>query len=119
MFVTSPHFEMDVPRSLLTDDRKCWRTIELSFNGPWFILTYRKREGRTAFDHHLLVWLSADVLQILTLEPAPTVVGLDYGIPSPAIQVAFSAHHRITEAQSLRTRRTCSLPSASRFLPTV
>lgn len=81
MFVTSPHFQMDVPRSLLTDDRKCWRTIELSFNGPWFILTYRKREGRTAFDHRLLVWLSADVLQILTLEPAPTVVGLDYVSP--------------------------------------
>lgn len=81
MFVTSPHFQMDLPQALLTDDRKCWRTIELYFNGPWFILTHTMREGRAAFDHRLLVWLSADVLQILTLEPVPLVVGLDYVLP--------------------------------------
>ncbi len=35
------------------------------------------------------------------------------------IQVAFSAVQRMTEAQSLRTWRTCSVPSRSRFLATV
>ena len=71
--------------------------IELYFNGPWFILTHRMREGRTTFDHRLLVWLSADILQILTLEPAPVVVRLDYVLPP-----AFGGKKMGWQVQSIR-----------------
>ncbi len=67
MFVSLPEYRFHVPTPLAAPGASYWRSLVLSTNTPWYVLTIRTEEASPA-DTFLLVWDSDLVQAIKTSE---------------------------------------------------
>jgi hypothetical protein len=83
MFVTSPAFELQVPRGLAQPGQRFWRSVGFSLNVPWFIVSveYRDENEEACFCQDMLMSSDADVAEVLEGDVGDTVVGLQYVEP--------------------------------------
>lgn len=55
MFMTSPHFQVRVPKSLLPTGGTCSQAVTLSSNASWYVLTTRHAVGSAVLRNTTLV----------------------------------------------------------------
>lgn len=83
MFMTSPHMEVPVPKSLLPKGGSCLQAVSLSTGAAWFVLTTaHEQEKSTIYQTTLVSWASTLRGLLEGLEGA-SVVGLQWMRPTP------------------------------------
>ena len=82
MFMTSPHFEVPVPKSLLPKGGSCLQAVSLSTGSAWFVLTTAHEEEKsTIYQTTLVSWVTTLRGVLEGLEGAK-VVGLQWMGPT-------------------------------------
>lgn len=82
MFMTSPHMEVQVPKSLLPKGGSCLQAVSLSTGAAWFVLTTAHEEEKsTIYQTTLVSWASTLRGVLEGLEDA-NVVGLQWMRPT-------------------------------------
>ncbi len=82
MFMTSPHMEVPVPKSLLPKGGSCLQAVSLSTGSAWFVLTTAHEEEKsTIYQTTLVSWASTLRGLLETLESS-SVVGLQWVRPT-------------------------------------
>jgi hypothetical protein len=56
MFVSMPEYQFEVPPALAPANAKYWRSLSISTNAAWFVLTVRSRDPQAVPDTFLLAW---------------------------------------------------------------
>lgn len=83
MFMTSPHFEVPVPKSLLPKGGACLQAVSLSTGSAWFVLTTAHEEEKsTIYQTTLVSWASTLRRLLEGLGGANKVVGLQWMRPT-------------------------------------
>jgi hypothetical protein len=82
MFMTSPHFEVRVPRSLLSKGSSCLEAVSLSTGAAWFVLTTQHEEEKTKFYQTTLVSWASTLRSLLEGLGSASVVGLQWVRPT-------------------------------------
>lgn len=83
MFMTSPHFEVPVPRSLLPKGGSCLQAVSLSTGSAWFVLTTAHEEEKsTIYQTTLVSWASTLRGLLEGLGGVNKVVGLQWMRPT-------------------------------------
>lgn len=102
MFVSLPEYEFHVPAEIAPPRAKYWRTLGLSVNSAWFLLTVRLRTPERLRESFLVVWdsdlvdalatLDADPLALLCIAPNTRSRGLPWrAVPIQEIWRATSS----------------------------
>lgn len=82
MFMTSPHMEVPVPKSLLPKGGTCLQAVSLSTGSAWFVLTTAHEEEKsTIYQTTLVSWVTTLRGVLEGLEGAK-VVGLQWMRPT-------------------------------------
>lgn len=82
MFMTSPHMEVPVPKSLLPKGGACLQAVSLSTGSSWFVLTTAHEEEKsTIYQTTLVSWVTTLRGVLEGLEGAK-VVGLQWMRPT-------------------------------------
>jgi hypothetical protein len=83
VFVTSPAFELHVPRGLGLPGQRFWRSVGFSLNVPWFIVSieYRDENEEASFCQDMLMSSDADVAEVLDSDATDSVISLQYVEP--------------------------------------
>jgi len=82
MFMTSPHFEVPVPKSLLPKGGACLQAVSLPTGSAWFVLTTAHEEEKsTIYQTTLVSWVTTLRGVLGGLEGAK-VVGLQWMRPT-------------------------------------
>ena len=81
MFMTSPHFEVPVPKSLLPKGGSCLEAVSLSTEAPWFVLTTSHAEEESKFYQTTLVAWTSTLRGVLEGLESASVVGLQWMRP--------------------------------------
>lgn len=82
MFMTSPHMEVPVPKSLLPKGGACLQAVSLSTGSAWFVLTTAHEEEKsTIYQTTLVSWVTTLRGVLEGLEGAK-VVGLQWMRPT-------------------------------------
>lgn len=85
MFMTSPHFEVPVPRSLLPRGGACLQAVSLSTGSAWFVLTTaHEEEEATIYQTTLVSWAST-LRGVLEGLGSSSVVGLQWIRPTSEV----------------------------------
>jgi hypothetical protein len=83
VFVTSPVFELHVPRGLGQPGQRFWRSVGFSLNVPWFIVSvsYDDEDENASVVQEMLMASDADLQEILGGDAADSVVGVQFVEP--------------------------------------
>lgn len=82
MFMTSPHFEVPVPKSLLPKGGSCLQAVSLSTGAAWFVLTTAHPEGQSKLYQTTLVSWGSTLRGLLESLESSSVVGLQWMRPT-------------------------------------
>lgn len=82
MFVTSPHFEVPVPKSLLPKGGSCFQSVSLSTSSAWFVLTTAHEEKRSKMYQTTLVSWASTLRTLLEGLEGSCVVGIQWVRPT-------------------------------------
>lgn len=82
MFMTSPHFEVPVPRSLLSKGGSCLQAVSLSTGAAWFVLTTAHEEEKSTIYQTTLVSWASTLRELLEGLESSSVVGLQWMRPT-------------------------------------
>lgn len=81
MFMTSPHFEVPVPKSLLPKGGTCLQAVSLSTGAAWFVLTTVHPEEQPKLYQTTLVSWGSTLRRLLESLESSSVVGLQWMRP--------------------------------------
>lgn len=82
MFMTSPHFEVPVPKSLLPKGGACLQAVSLSTGSAWFVLTTAHEEEKSTIYQTTLVSWASTLRGLLESLESSSVVGLQWMRPT-------------------------------------
>lgn len=82
MFMTSPHFEVPVPKSLLPKGGSCLQAVSLSTWAAWFVLTTAHEEEKSTIYQTTLVSWASTLRGLLESLENSSVVGLQWMRPT-------------------------------------
>ena len=82
MFMTSPHMEVQVPKSLLPKGGSCLQAVSLSTGAAWFVLTTAHEEEKSTIYQTTLVSWASTLRGLLESLESSSVVGLQWMRPT-------------------------------------
>lgn len=82
MFMTSPHMEVPVPKSLLPKGGACLQAVSLSTGSAWFVLTTAHEEEKSTIYQTTLVSWASTLRGLLESLESSSVVGLQWMRPT-------------------------------------
>lgn len=82
MFMTSPHMEVPVPKSLLPKGGSCLQAVSLSTGSAWFVLTTAHEEEKSTIYQTTLVSWASTLRGLLESLESCSVVGLQWMRPT-------------------------------------
>lgn len=82
MFMTSPHMEVRVPKSLLPKGGACFQAVSLSTGSTWFVLTTAHEEEKSTIYQTTLVSWGSTLRGLLEGLEGVNVVGLQWMRPT-------------------------------------
>lgn len=82
MFMTSPHMEVPVPKSLLPKGGSCRQAVSLSTGSTWFVLTTAHEEEKSTIYQTTLVSWASTLRGVLEGLEGAKVVGLQWTRPT-------------------------------------
>ena len=82
MFMTSPHMEVQVPKSLLPKGGSCLQAVSLSTGAAWFVLTTAHEEEKSTIYQTTLVSWASTLRGLLESLERSSVVGLQWMRPT-------------------------------------
>lgn len=82
MFMTSPHMEVPVPKSLLPKGGSCLQAVSLSTGSAWFVLTTAHEEEKSTIYQTTLVSWASTLRGVLEGLEGAKVVGLQWMRPT-------------------------------------
>lgn len=82
MFMTSPHMEVPVPKSLLPKGGTCLQAVSLSTGADWFVLTTAHEEEKSTIYQTTLVSWAGTLRGLLEGLESSSVVGLQWMRPT-------------------------------------
>jgi len=111
MFVSLPPYEFNVPAEIAPPGARYWRSLGMSVNAAWFLLTVRLRTPERLRDSFLIAWDFDLVDALATLDADPVALmciapdSRRRGLPWKAVPI----HEIWTAASPLEGKNTCIL----------
>lgn len=81
MFVTTSNFEQRIPAGLALPDSRYWLAVILSSEAPWFLVSYRVREGDASFVQTVAVAWESTLSEFITTVGAEQLVSVRWVVP--------------------------------------